>query len=1787
MSKLASGAHDGCAERCLRFGLKQWRPVWIRESAANMSAWKQLLGYVPACNGIRYMTARKQAFPSSTFADGEVVHQLFERQAESSPQALAISSQGEQISYRALNNRSNAIAHALFRFGLEAKQPVAVMLEDGPRQIESLFGVFKAGGVIVCLDVEHPTARLRTILQDTQPSLIITDSACAHLCGALTRAPGLPLSKVLIVDQDSLRLAQVSADGGLLPETDVDTSRSDNPDRAIQSDDPVYIVYTSGSTGKPKGIVQSHRSFCQFINWQSSQFGIRAPQRVAQWASISYDAGYRQIFGTLCFGATLCMAPKSIRYNPAALIDWLQSEKVTILNVVPSFCAELIGAAGSQQQPGRRQLLPDLEQLLLTGEVLPAEMARRWFGLFANPPRLWNLYGPSECILACCYAVEKVSDDQHSMPIGRAIGEREILILDDDSKPCADGVAGEIYIRSNYLTLGYFGRPEETASSFIQNPCNDDYPDPVYRTGDLGMVNADGVIEFLGRRDNQIKLRGMRVELGEIEAALREFEEIENCAVVVRKLAGKRNTLIAKDRNARLQTDPLGQQVLVAFFTAANDLSGSVLREILAGKLPAHMVPQQYVRLDELPVNANRKLDRVALAEFDFRHLKHQQPYAAPRNTREAKVCEIWADVLGVEQVGVNDSFFELGGDSLLAMQVLNRLRRAIAVKLTFRHLLEKQTVAGLATLIEQQRETPVTSAAATKVIDQKSVCPLTLSQQGIWFLWRLEPQSPYYTGQGTLQLKGEFDLLRFQKTWHALLARHEILRVRFGNENGLPVQHFDRTPDTALDCTDLTHLPANEQWHAIEAAANAKTNRALDLEQDPLFQAELFEISETEHQLLLTFHEIVLDLWGLSILVRDFAALYQKSGDGDVALLPPADISFREYAVWEHDNINRSELEQQKAYWQAQLHGELPVLELPTDRPRPETQSYRGASESIVLSTEESKKLRDLASQNNATLFMTLLAALNILLRAYSRQDDIIVGAPIANRTQEGNEDLAGFFLNMLPLRCRFESEVSFRDMLSVVRETVTGAICNADYPFMWMLEEANVQRNPAVTPVFQVMFNMLNLPHESAELADLEVTYNEIDTPYIKYDLCLYSQEHDDRIYLELAYLTDLFDAATIERMLANFRVLLNSIVESPGSPLHRLNMQSVAEAQKLEREFNDTDREFGNDLCIHQLFERQVEETPDEIAFICGAEQITFAGLNVRSNRLAHYLRASGVGRETRVAICTERSLEMMVSLLAVMKAGGTYVALDPDYPLLRIKDILADTVPPVLLLQERLDRFDDFGGTKIYVDTEWSRISEQDSSNPVCVNEVTDILNIVYTSSTTGSPKGVLITAEAVLNRLFWMWDAYPFEPDSVAVLQKSYALVAATWECFGALLQGYRTIILTRQAVQDPSEFWKQLVTTKVTHLLASPAVLEGVLTHAENNPGQWDSIRLATTSAEPIAPAMVRRWHASFPDTPLLNLYGSTECSSNVTQYDTRQLPESATRVPIGTPLANTRVYITDKHLNLCPIGVVGEMHVAGACLARGYLNNADLMEKHFLPDPFSSDPGSLIYKTGDMGKYKPDGTIELLGRADRQVNIRGFRVELNDIENTLLQHVAVQKCAAILRESSSGNERLVAYLVASEDTSTTELRAFLRDRLPDYMIPADYVFLASLPVTPAGKVDSRALPDPELSRRDMDVAYVAPESPIEKTLASIWQELLETDSVGVHDDFFDLGGHSLLASRMLFRVRKLTGVEVPLRTLFETPSIAALADAIHLLQYADSDVANDAGSGEREEISL
>lgn len=1645
------------------------------------------------------------------------LEELFTQQVRKRSDAAAIVAPEVSLSYADVDAASTAIALALGDLEAPDAGVAATLIDDPVLQIESLFGVLKTGAAFVCLDPCHPDDRLASMFADVQPKVLLVDAAAARH------------DKLLQLAHES-STALLVLDGTELPfpgqSLSMDWSRAGTTPARRGVGDTAYLVYTSGSTGKPKGIVQSHRSFSQFLDWQSREIGIAPGERFAQWASIGYDAAYCEIFGALCFGATLLVEHPDVRFNPARLVRWLARAEATIFQTVPSFCNQVLDVLPENES------LPRLRSLMLAGEALTVDTVRRWSERV--PSTIHNLYGPSESVLATFYRVRSPEENWTHIPIGKAIDGREILLLNKDQAPCPAGTPGEIYIRSAYLTSGYFGRDDENRLRFVQNPLHDDYDDPVFRTGDIARCRPDGVLEFIGRVDRMVKLRGMRVELGEIEHAVRQFDGIGEAVCQVRILQRHRDRLTAKDRAAR---DALkgGSQFLVAYYTTTRRVVASELRDHIRGRLPAHMVPQQFVELDEIPRNVNHKLDVHALPDPANVRPELDVEYRAPETAGEIFLASIWSEVLGIDRVGVDDGFFDIGGDSLLGMQMVNRAARE-GMDLQTRVMLRNGSITELlATAPSGDRE-----PAPMPVKVSRGEYPLTFSQWGLWYLWRLDPANPFYTAQGSVHLDGSLDIERWLAAWKKVVARHQSLHARFATRDGEPVQIFDDMRAADVSVVDLRELGPQGAREEMDRRNTELGRHAFDLENDQLLHAHLYRLADDHFEFVMTYHEIIFDLWGYAIIIRDIADCYS---DPDKELTPGVDIG--DMAVWESSERTREKLSEQDAFWRKELAGELPVITLPLDRPRRSAPNYAGSGATKLLGPELSERIRELAAKHGTSLFTTLLTAFNVLLRAYSSQDDSIIGATVANRGGQVAEDIVGWYVNMLPIRLHAEDGDSFSGLLAAARDKTTECIANADYPFHWMVEHAEVHRDQSVAPVFQVMFNWQNLPQGSIEAEGLTISSSEVDSTFKKYDLALYAQEHLDRIYLQFSYLEELFDHETVERMLANFIVLLEGVCANPERSIADLPIVSAEEYKSLLEGFNQTRRPLAEDFALATAFEESAHAFADDVALVFRGGSLSYADLNKRVNAIATSLFEAGVGKGDVVAMCIDRGFDTIAAVAAAVKLGAISAAIDPTHPPAHRQRILADSRAGVFLSQAAHAPTSDFSGAVIAIEEIGDAVHPE---LPTAPQDPDGIFNLVYTSGTTGLPKGVLIPYRALQNRLEWMWNAYPWQEGDVALLQKSYAIVASSWEIWGSLLKGVPTVIADYNELHDPGELWQLCVSNGVTHLLSSPALITSVLTHAEKAETSWSSLRFATTSAEAISPALVARWRNAFPDVPLLNLYGSTECSSNVTAFDTDTLGPEAETVPIGKPIDNCEVYVVNAALKPVPQGAVGEMCVSGACLAAGYYGEGG-DDRRFVANPFGA-PGERLYRTGDIVRLNNARDLEVIGREDQQVNIRGFRVELGGIEACLASHPAIDKACA--RVWQSGDERyLSAYYssTTSEALPTSEVRKYLRERLPDYMVPQFLFQLAALPLTASGKIDRTSLPMPsELEPEDR--SGTEPASPTEQAIAEIWKSELGIDTVYREDFFFDLGGHSLLAVSAADKIEKVLGVSVPFRTL-------------------------------------
>ena len=1034
----------------------------------------------------------------------------------------------------------------------------------------------------------------------------------------------------------------------------------------------------------------------------------------------------------------------------------------------------------------------------------------------------------------------------------------------------------------------------------------------------------------------------------------------------------------------------------------------------------------------------------------------------------------------------------------------------------------------------------------------------LSFAQQRLWFLAQLEPNSPFYNIPKAVRLSGDLNVQILQQALDAIVCHHEIVRTNYISENGDPIQVIKAPQSVELPIIDLLQYEQAE-WDQVQKLLQQESQRPFNLESDMMLRGCLLKLAPQEHILLLVMHHIASDGWSMGILWEQLTQLYQAFLNGQPNPLETLPIQYADYAVWQREWLSDEILDRQLSYWQQQLAGAKPLLELPTDHPRPAAQTYRGASQSFILPKSLSDRLKQLSRREGVTLYMSLLAAFQTLLYRYSRQEDIVVGSGIAGRNRAEIERLIGFFVNTLVLRTDLSGNPSFQELLARVRSVTLDAYSHQDLPFEKLVEELNPERSLSYSPLFQVMFVLQNTPRKASQLPGIAEAPVQLEAETAKFDLVLSVTEKDGILVGSWNYSTDLFDAATIERMTAHFQTLLEGIVDNPHQPIAQLPLLTIDEQQQLLVEWNGTYTEYPQ-KCIHQLFEEQVERTPDAVAVVFEGQQLTYRELNNRANQLAHYLQKLGVKPDMLVGICVERSVEMVVGLLGILKAGGAYVPLDSKYPKERLNLMLSDSQVYVVLTQEKLlTKIPENQAKLVCLDTHWQSISQEDRDNPISEAKVNNLAYICYTSGSTGKPKGVSVPHRGVV-RLVKKTNYINFSSEEVFLQLASISFDASTFEIWGSLLNGAKLVLMPAHAPSleelgrvierhQVSTLW---LTAGLFHLLVDKRIQD------------LKPVRQLLAGGDVLSVSHVQKVLRELPNCQLINGYGPTENTTFTCCYTITEPPQNGNSIPIGRAIANTQVYILDTYLQPLPIGVPGELYIGGDGLAKGYFNRPELTAEKFILNPFSDESQARLYKTGDLARYLPDGNIEFLGRKDYQVKIRGFRIELGEIEFVLAQHPSIQETVVIAREDIPGDKRLVAYVVLQqEQLNSSDLRLFLQERLPNYMVPSTFVFLDTLPLTPNGKVDRRALPAPDASDIQLDTDFVPPSNPTEELLATIWADVLGIERVGINDNFFELGGHSLLALRLFAKIEKVFGRTFSLASLFEAPTVKDLANVI------------------------
>jgi amino acid adenylation domain-containing protein len=1667
---------------------------------------------------------------AADYPRNQCVHQLFEMQVERTPDCLAVVWKDQQLTYAQLNARANQLAHFLRAFGVASEVLVGLCVERSVEMLIGLLGILKAGGAYVPLHPENPKARLAQQLVEIQAPVLLTQE---KLLGQLPDFGG----KVCCLDLDQKLFASA-------PMT--------NPTSITTPQHLAYVIYTSGSTGIPKGVAVLHQSLVNYTQFMCQKLCLQAlPTReglhFATVSTLGTDLGNTCIFPSLVSGGCLYILSDEVAMDGGMFASYAAEQPIDVLKIVPSHLSALMTSS-----PDGADILPR-KHLILGGETFSFELSSR-IAKTSSICKVINHYGPTETTIGSLTfdldthgVCTRISS---TVPIGRPIANTEIYILDQHLNPVPIGVPGELYIGGAGLARGYIHQPKQTAERFLPHPFSHDPQARLFKTGDVVRYLPDGSVEFLGRVDHQVKIRGFRIELGEIEAALRQHSGVREAVVVTREA-------------------PLDTKRLVAYVVPDEEPApaSSDLRHFLQTHLPEYMVPAIWVVLKTLPLASNGKIDRHALPVPEQSSFDPVATFIAPRTPVEEMVAGLWAQVLGVEHVGIDDNFFALGGHSLLATQVMSRVRDAFHVELPLRCLFETPTVAALAANLDTAlRSSPGVRVLPLQPVAREGELPLSFAQQRLWFLDQLEPNNPFYNLPGAIRAQGLLQVAALEQTCSAIVRRHEALRTTFPAIQGRPVQVITPAQPLALLVIDLCALPATVREAAMQRLVYTETQRPFDLARGPLVRLTLLRLAADTHVMLLTMHHIVSDAWSLGIFLRELGALYTAYTTGQPASLPALPIQYVDFAVWQRQWLRGEVLEAQLAHWRRQLASAPPVLELPTDRLRPTVQTFQGASHTFTIAPSLVAALQALSQHAGVTLFMTLLAAFTVLLQRYTGQDDIVVGAPSAGRTQVETESLIGCFFNTLVLRIDVTRNPSVRELLSRVREVCLEAYAHQDVPFEMLVEVLQPARALRHTPLFQVLFALQNVPWQTLELPGLTLRSLEIDPGTAKCDVALFLRQHAGSLTGTLEYSTALFDAATMARLAGHFQTLLAGIVDHPDQRLAALPLLTAPERQELVVAWNATQVPRPPDTCLHELFEAQVARTPNAIAIVYEEAQLTYGALNRRANQVAHYLLKLGVGPETRVGLCVERSLAMLVGLLGILKAGGAYVPLDPAYPKERLAFLLEDAYVRVLLTQERLlQALPEPRMAVVCLDSDWERIAHESDKNPFHPTAPAHLAYVIYTSGSTGRPKGVQIQHRSVVHLCETTRPRFDFGADDVWTLFHSYAFDFSVWEIWVPLLYGSRLIITPLWVTQSPEAFDALLRTERVTVLNQTPSAMRQLMQVEARvaEPARDLALRLIICGGEAFPRELVPQLLAW--EIPVWNFYGPTEATvwAAINQAEAMVIKEGA--VPIGRPLPNTQLYVLGAYHQPVPLGVPGELHIGGVGLARGYLNRPELTAERFIPNPFSDELGERLYKTGDLVRYRPDGFIEFLGRIDNQVKLRGFRIELGEIEAVLEQHAAVQKTVVVAREDTPSDLRLVAYIVPAQEPAPTSrtLRHFLGAKLPPYMVPATFVLLEALPLTPNGKVDRRALPAPDWTRPAQDEAYVAPRTPVEEVLVQIWAEMLGVEQVGVYDDFFALGGHSLLATQVLARVRDAFQVPLPLRPLFEVPTVANLALAV------------------------
>ncbi|MFN6559095.1 MAG: amino acid adenylation domain-containing protein [Nostoc sp. ChiSLP01] len=1691
------------------------------------------------------------------------------------------------LTYYELDRRSRSVAAQLQAFGLSGERAI-LLYPPGLDYLIAFFGCLYAGVVAVPAYPprnQRKTPRIQAITIDAQASVALTTTAMLPTLESIF-TPDTKQGNFRWLTTDNT--AQGLEDSWQQP--------------AINGDTLAFLQYTSGSTGTPKGVMLSHGNLLHnaAVTYQLMEHS--SSSKFVSWLPVYHDMGL--IGGILqpLYGAFPCilMSPASFLQRPYRWLQAISRYKGTTSGG-PNFAYEQCVQRITQQQKetldlsswsvafnGAEPVRQDTLEQFATAFAECGFRAEAFYPCYGMAEATLIVSGGSKKALAQVRTVNKSAlsqnqiveattyqDIQSFVSCGKAIPQEQIVIVNPETLTrCSSDEVGEIWVSGLSVGQGYWNRTEETEQTFHVY-LKDTGEGPFLRTGDLGFLD-NGELFITGRAKDLIIIRGKNLYPQDIELTTeRSHSSLRtgaNAAFTV-EVNNEERLFIVQELEFRAK--PNLTEVTSAIRQAITEehevqvygiilIKPGSIPKTSSGKIQRRATRAQFQN-GELNIIESDILKISDFARNETQLQRYELLELSPKESQlvlESYLMELLAGVLSIaaNDINLQEPLSMLGFDSLKVFELKNRIEFDLEIEVSVADFFEGMSGRSLVTkLLAQMTTDALPSLSLIQQEKNTSHHPLSFAQQGLWFINQLTPDTPTYNIPIVINFKGCINLTALQDSLNEIIRRHEVLRTSFTLIDGQPIQVVNQAVPVTFAVEDLRFLSENERTQEARRLATEFAKQPFDLSAESLLRSKILQLNDRNYQLLVTLDHIIADGWSMGILIKELTALYEAFSTGRVSPLPKLPIQYRDFVNWQRKWLDGERIQLLLNYWKQKLQGELPVLNLPTDRARSPVQTFKGAQAKLVLSQTLTKELKNLSRHAGVTLFMTLLTGFKTLLYHYTGQTDILVGSPIANRNRAEFTPLIGLFVNVLVLRTDLSGDLSFQELLARVKSTALEAYVHQDLPFEKLVEELQPNRDLSYNPLFQVMFVLQKLQISNPRLSDVSVTYQEGYNGTSKFDLTLFMEDSEQGLVATCEYNTDLFNADTITRMLGHFQTLLGSILSDPEQRITDLQLLTPSEIQQLLVEWNDTKTDYPQDKCIHQLFEAQVEKTPDAIAVVFENQQLTYQELNNQANQLAHYLRSLGVKPEVLVGICLERSLEMIVGLLGILKAGGAYIPLDPAYPQERLVFMLSDSQVKVILTQKELIAgLPKHQAHIVCLDTDKSLTLAASENNPVSGVKPDNLAYVIYTSGSTGQPKGVMISHQAICNHMVWMQTEFPLTEKDKVLQKTPFSFDASIWEFYAPLLVGAQLIIAKPEGHQDSAYLVKLITNLKITTVQVVPSLLRIFLEEVKSQ--RCNFFKRVFCGGEVLPIDIQERFFANL-NADLYNLYGPTEACIDATFWACKRQSDLPI-VPIGRPINNMQVYLLDSKGKPVPIGVPAELHIGGDGLARGYFNRPDLTALKFVPNPFSNNPGDRLYKTGDLASYTPNGEIKYLDRIDNQVKVRGFRIELGEIEALLSQHSAVQASVVVVREDEPGNKSLVAYVVfqAEQSLTITELRRFLEEKLPKYMVPSVFVLLEKLPLLPNGKVDRRALPIPETLRPALEVAYVAPQTEMEQTIAAVWQEVLHLEKVGVNDNFFDIGGHSLLIVQVNNKLQEILNRNLSIVEMFQNSTINSLA---------------------------